>query len=73
MTKTNLITRAIEIAGLQQVAAACGVSYQAVRKWEASGRLPRTEWTGESRHAEAIERATGGQVSRERLLDLSAA
>lgn len=35
----NAVTRAIQIVGLAQLAAACGVSYQAVRKWE-RGRPP---------------------------------
>ncbi|WP_225031783.1 helix-turn-helix domain-containing protein [Paraburkholderia sp. XV] len=49
------------------------VTYQAVKKWAARGRLPRTEWTGESHYASAIERVTGGQVSRESLLNPVAA
>jgi len=44
------------------------VTYQAVKKWAVKGRLPRTEWTGESNYAAAIERLTGGQVPREKLL-----
>jgi DNA-binding transcriptional regulator YdaS (Cro superfamily) len=64
----NLITKAIALVGLQPLAKACGVSYQSVRKWEANGRLPRTEWTGETDHARAIEIATGGKVSRKQLL-----
>ncbi len=44
------------------------VTYQAVRKWLASGRLPRTEWTGETKYAQALSAAVGGQVSVEQLL-----
>ncbi|MFM0270134.1 hypothetical protein PQQ59_06085 [Paraburkholderia aspalathi] len=44
------------------------VTYQAVKKWAAKGRLPRTEWTDETHYAAAIEQLTGGQVLRERLL-----
>lgn len=51
----------------------CGVSYQSVRKWEKLGRLPRTEWTGETNYSESIERITGGKVSKVALLDLQAA
>lgn len=46
------------------------VSYQAVKKWEAKGRLPRTEWTGETAYAAAIELITEGKVSRSELLAL---
>ena len=60
----NLITQAIEQAGLGKLAAACGVTYQALKKWEKAGRLPRTDWTGETDYAAAIDRATGGRVSR---------
>jgi len=69
----NQITRAIEIVGLAELAKACGVTYQAVRKWEAAGRLPRTEWTGETHYASAIERATAGRVTKRKLLSLVAA
>jgi hypothetical protein len=63
----NLISLAIDICGLQPLASACGVSYQAVRKWEKKG-LPRTEWTGESRYAEIIEKETKRAITREQLL-----
>lgn len=46
------------------------VSYQAVKKWEAKGRLPRTEWTGETAYAAAIELITGGKITRTELLAL---
>jgi hypothetical protein len=49
------------------------VTYQAVKKWAAKGRLPRTEWTGESHYASAIEKLTSGEVPRERLLNISGA
>ena len=66
-TKTPL-DEAVDQAGLTAVARACGVSHQAVRKWQATGRMPRTEWTGETAHCAAIERVTEGKVTRERLL-----
>lgn len=46
------------------------VSYQAVKKWEAKGRLPRTEWTGETNYAAAIELITDGAVAKTQLLTL---
>ena len=64
----NPLQAAINQIGLIHVAKACDVSHQAVRKWQRQGRLPRTEWTGETRYAHAIEAATGGQVSRASLL-----
>lgn len=44
------------------------VTYQAVLKWVRVGRLPRTEWTGETAYAQALSDAVGGQVTREQLL-----
>lgn len=66
----NFISQAIEIVGLAKLAGALGVTYQAIRKWEAKGRLPRTEWTGETGYAELIEAATEGKVSKAALLSL---
>lgn len=48
----NAISLAVEAAGGPVAAAkACGVRRQAVDKWVAKGALPRTEYTGETRHA----------------------
>jgi predicted site-specific integrase-resolvase len=66
----NLITEAIEIVGLQPLADGLGVTYQAIRKWEKAGRLPRTEWTGETNYAALIERLTKRRVTRKALLAL---
>ena len=67
MNKANYITEAIEIAGLQPVAKAVGKSYQAVKKWELAGCLPRTEWTGETSYAKKISKATGGKITASQL------
>lgn len=66
----NPLSQAIESVpgGRQQIAEACGVKYQAVQKWEKAGRLPRSEFSGETDHAGNIERATGGAVTKEDLL-----
>lgn len=41
-------------SGIARMASACGVTYQAAKKWVDTGCLPRTEWTGETAHAEKI-------------------
>jgi hypothetical protein len=64
----NLITKAISLVGLGVLAKGLGISGQAVRKWEAAGRLPRTEWTGETNYSESIEMLTGGEVTKADLL-----
>lgn len=65
---TPPLSRAIEIVGLQPLAKALSVTYQAIRKWEAMGRLPRTEWTGETNYASIIEQQTNGEITRAQLL-----
>ena len=64
----NLLTKAIDVAGLQPLASACGVTYQAVRKWERNSRLPHTEATGETNYSEIIERETKRQIRKDELL-----
>lgn len=66
----NLISKAIEIVGICKLANACGVRYQSIYKWEAKGRVPRTDWTGETDYASRIEEATKGAVTRDQLLNL---
>lgn len=68
MDTSNPLTEAITQLGLGHLAAGLRVSGQAIRKWEAKGRLPRTEWTGETHYAEEIERLTAGKVTKDRLL-----
>lgn len=68
---TNPVTLAISLLGLSQVARACDVSYQAVRKWERQGRFPRTEWTGETDYIPRVVKAAtdaGKDLTRESLL-----
>lgn len=69
-TPPNPITALINKLGLAAAASACGVTYQAVRKWEKGG-LPRSEWTGETRHAEKLAAASGGLVTAHALLEWS--
>ncbi|MBG0879393.1 hypothetical protein H0X90_21625 [Burkholderia sp. 9775_39] len=71
----NLIESAIaKLGGLTAFTTALNaelkkpVTYQAVKKWVAKGRLPRTEWTGETDYSSAIEKITGKFVSKAALL-----
>ena len=65
----SALAKAVEkVGGVPAAAAICSVSPQAVRKWLAKGRLPRTEYTGESSHAEALAQASGGGFTAEWLL-----
>jgi DNA-binding transcriptional regulator YdaS (Cro superfamily) len=70
MSNPSALDLAVQKLGHAATARACGVSPRAVRKWQAAGRLPRTEWTGETDYAGRIERASGGAVTREALLAL---
>ena len=63
----NYITEAIQIAGLIPVARACGKTYQAVRKWEARGRLPWSDYVGYTRYAEILSELVDGQITVEQL------
>ena len=62
------LDRAIEAVGLSPLAQGLKVTYQAVRKWQKAGRLPRTEWTGETQYATTIESLTNRRVTRCELL-----
>ena len=64
------LAKAISVIGLGPMSAGLKVTYQAVRKWEAAGRLPRTEWTGETGYADRIVEMAGGAVTREQLLEI---
>jgi hypothetical protein len=55
---TNPIAFAFEAAGgLGAASKACGRSYQALNKWRLSARLPRTDYTGETRYASLLASA----------------
>jgi len=65
----SALSRAISaIGGLQAVGDLLHVSPQAVHKWLKKGRLPRTEWTGETTYAEQMSAAANGAVTKEELL-----
>jgi hypothetical protein len=69
--KTNLITKAIEIIGLNALAAACSVTRQAIRRWEKSGRVPRSDFTHETNYSAIIETETNQEITKLQLLDPS--
>ena len=70
MNDENLIKKTVRIVGRNVLAKACGKSPQAIRKWEAAGRLPRTEWTGETQYAEIFENITNGVVTQQELVPI---
>lgn len=50
----NPISKAIALADLNSIAKVCGVSRQAVRRWENNGYLPRTEASRETSYIDKI-------------------
>ena len=65
---SDSLLRAKQLLGsYEAVGRVCGVSGKAVMKWVSTGRLPRTEYTGETAYADRISRATNGVVTREEL------
>lgn len=48
---------------------ACGVTPAVIGRWIRQKHLPRTEYTGETKYAEALAEATGGRFSKEWILD----
>jgi len=46
-----------------RLAAELGKTHQALRKWQRAGRLPRTDWTGETTYAEKISAVCQGEPS----------
>jgi hypothetical protein len=56
------VTRALAREGIT-------ITAWAVNKWLRAGRLPRTEYTGETQYAKALERSVNGQVTAEVLLE----
>ena len=58
------------LGGYSATSRVCGVAYQVVVNWVRRGRLPRTEWTGETDYSARIEKALAGAVTREELLSV---
>ena len=57
-----------QLGGYAATAKLCQVNISVVWRWQKRGRLPRTEWTGETRYAETIEAATQGAITKTELL-----
>lgn len=57
------------VGGVVSAAAICDVSPRAVYKWISNGRLPRTEYTGETRYAHALAQESDGAFTAESLLE----
>jgi hypothetical protein len=68
VASSHPVEQAIVIVGKVALARGLGVTHQAFRRWFDAGRMPRTEWTGETRYSEAIERLTDGRVTKAMLL-----
>lgn len=69
----NAVAYAVNyVGGPVQAARLCGRSRQAVDKWVMNGRLPRTEYTGETCYAEKLAAASEGAFTAEWLLAQSA-
>lgn len=47
----------------------CGVSVRAVYKWINAGRLPRTDYTGETNYASTLAAASNGLFTASYLLE----
>lgn len=62
------LQKAIELVGLSKLGKSLGIAYQSILGWQTRGRLPRTEWTGETQYAAEIEKLTEGKVTRDELL-----
>ncbi|PJG75570.1 hypothetical protein CVO79_05205, partial [Escherichia coli] len=50
----NTLEDVIKTVRVSVVSDVCGVSQRAIYKWINNGKLPRTEYTGETNYAEKI-------------------
>ncbi len=71
MAELNTLRKAINMipGKVNGAAAACDVSIRAVYKWINSGRLPRTDYTGETEYAQKLADASGSAFTAAWLLD----
>jgi len=54
------------LGGFARLGAVCGVSGNAIMKWLANGKPPRTEYTGETNYADEIIAAVDGRIQIDR-------
>lgn len=62
------MSEAIKIVGMARLSRELDITHQAIRKWLRAGRMPRTEWTGETAYGRRIQELTADVVTHERLL-----
>jgi len=60
------------VGGVAECARICGISKRGVYKWIHRNSLPRTEYTGETHHAERMAAASGGAFTAKWLLEHAA-
>ncbi|WP_335970111.1 hypothetical protein [Acinetobacter bereziniae] len=66
----NPIKHAVDVlGGRTKVATLLNMSYQAVKKMEERGVLPRTEYTGETSYAKTLASNSNGAFTDEWLLN----
>jgi hypothetical protein len=68
MKTQNPIENAVSLVGRSVLARAVGLTPPAIKKWEIAGKMPRTEWTGETNYSGVIEKLTAGAIKRKDLL-----
>jgi hypothetical protein len=70
----NPLQKAIDILGPYKIAKLVNLRGPSIYKWRESGRLPRTEWTGETNYADTIAKACSERgdidppITRDQLL-----
>lgn len=58
----------VEMHGSFRAARICGVSVQTLARWRKLGRLPRTEYSGETDYARRMVAHSAGMLKRRDLL-----
>ncbi|MGJ5281803.1 hypothetical protein ABUI44_17915 [Acinetobacter baumannii] len=66
----NPIQLAVEaVGGRTNASILLGISYNAVRKMEEKGVLPRTDYTEETSYSKILAENSNGKITKEWLLD----
>jgi len=58
-----------KVGGVAECARICGITPRGVYKWLHRDSLPRTEYTGETRHAQRMAAASKGAFTAQWLLE----